>query len=148
MEVHVHITVEPPLTGILYSGHLIIQDKMSRMDFFCILGQLFCGVVWKWTKFVWACQARLKFALRVQLSKMQIPHYFVKWTDFAVLPVPGLYKIHSIMQTLASLSHKIVLYHWLIHQLDIIPALVHIVLTSGYSFWPSYSKGELWNMPL
>ena len=56
-----------------------------------------------------------------------------------------LYKIHSIMRTLASLSHKIVRHRWLIHQLDIILTLVIIVLASGYPFLPSYSKGELWN---
>ena len=76
---------------------------------------------------------------------MRTPHYSVKRTDFAVPLVPGLYKIHSIVQTLAGLSHKIVQYRWLNHQLDIILTIVHIVLASGYPFLPSYSKGELWN---
>ena len=76
---------------------------------------------------------------------MRTPRYSVKWTDFAVLLVPGLYKIHSIMQMLAGLLHKIVRHHWLIHQLDIILTLVRIVLASGYPFLPSYSKGALWN---
>ena len=78
---------------------------------------------------------------------MRTPRYSVKWTDFAVLVVPGLYKIHSIMRTLGGLSHKIVRHRWLIHQLDIILTLVCIVLASGYSFLLSYSKGELWNAP-
>ena len=46
---------------------------------------------------------------------------------------------------LAGLSHKIVQYRWLNHQLDIILTTVLIVLASGYLFLPSYSKGELWN---
>ena len=76
---------------------------------------------------------------------MRTPRYFVKRTDIAVPLVPGLYKTHSIMRTLASLSHKIVRHRWLIHQLDIILTLVIIVLASGYPFLPSYSKGKLWN---
>ena len=55
---------------------------------------------------------------------MQTLRYSVKWTDFVVLLVPGLYKIHLIMWTLAGLSHKIVQHRWLIHQLDIILTLV------------------------
>ena len=48
-------TVEPPLTDILYSGHLIIQDRKL------------------WSEF--------EFALRViQLSKMWTPRYSVKRT--------------------------------------------------------------------
>ena len=43
---------------------------------------------------------------------MRTPHYSVKRTDFAVPLVPGLYKIHSIMWMLASLSHKIVRHRW------------------------------------
>ena len=31
--------------------------------------------------------------------------YSVKWTGFLVPLIPGLYKIHSIMWTLTSLSH-------------------------------------------
>ena len=31
----------------------------------------------------------------LQLSEMRTPGYSVKWTDFAVPLVPGLYKIHS-----------------------------------------------------
>ena len=46
---------------------------------------------------------------------------------------------------LAGLSHKIVQYRWLNHQLDIILTIVRIVLASGYPFLPLYSKGELWN---
>ena len=49
------------------------------------------------------------------------------------------------MRTLAGLSHKIVRYLWLNHQLDIALTLVRVVLASGYPFLPSYSKGELWN---
>ena len=64
----------------------------------------------------------------LQLSEMQTPHYSVKWTDFAVPLVPGLYKIHSIMRTLGGLSHKIVRHCWLIYQLDIIITLLCIVL--------------------
>ena len=100
--------MEAPLTDILYSGHLIIQDKMLR-------------------------------------SEMQTPRYSVKRTDFVVPLALGLYKIHSIMWTLAGLLHKIVRQRWLIHQLDVILTLVCIVLASGYLFLPSYSKGELWN---
>ena len=76
---------------------------------------------------------------------MRTPCYFVKRTDFVVPLVPGLYKIHSIMWTLAGLSRKIVWHHWLIHQLDIILTLVRIVLAFGYPLLPWYSKGGLWN---
>ena len=78
---------------------------------------------------------------------MRTPHYSVKRTDFAVLLVPGLFKIHSIMQTLAGLLHKNVQHLGLIHQLDIVLTLLHIVLASGYPFLLSYSKGEVWNAP-
>ena len=76
---------------------------------------------------------------------MWTPRYSIKRTDFAIPLVPGLYKIHSIMRTLAGFSHKIVWHHWLIHQLYIILTLVRIVLASGYPFLLSYSKGELCN---
>ena len=75
---------------------------------------------------------------------MWTPRYSVKWTDFAVPVVPGLYKI---MRTLGGLSHKIVWHCWLIHQLDIILTLVRTVLASGYPFLPLYSKGKLWTAP-
>ena len=76
---------------------------------------------------------------------MRTPRYSVKRIEFAVPLIPILYKIHSIMRTLAGLLHKIVQHHWLIHQLGIILTLVRIVLASGYPFLPSYSKEELWN---
>ena len=75
---------------------------------------------------------------------MRTPRYSVKWTDFAVPLVPGLYKIHSIMWTLAGLSHKIVQHRQLIHQLDTVLTVVRKVLASGYPFLLS-CKGELWN---
>ena len=56
---------------------------------------------------------------------------FHKWTGFLLPLVRGLYKIHLIMHTLACLSRKIVHCHWLIQQLDIMVALVHILLASG-----------------
>ena len=82
-------------------------------------------------------------------SELKTPLYSVKLTDFAVLLVPRLYKIHSILRTLAGLSHKIVQHRRLIHQLDVIltKKMVRIVLASGYPFLPSYGKGELWNVP-
>ena len=58
---------------------------------------------------------------------MRTPCYSVNRTAFAVLLVPGLYKIHSIIRTLASLSRKIVRHRWLIRQLNIILTLVIIV---------------------
>ena len=63
---------------------------------------------------------------------MWTPCYSVKQISFSVSLVLRLYKIHLIMWTVAYLSHKIVQYHWLIHQLDIIIALVRMVLDSGY----------------
>ena len=48
-------------------------------------------------------------------SELRTPLYSVKRTDFAVLLVPRLYKIHSILRTLAGLSHKIVQHCRLIH---------------------------------
>ena len=83
----------------------------------------------------------------LRLSEMQTPRYSIKRTDFVVQLVPGPYKNYSILWTLAGLSHKIVQYRWLIHQLDIALKLVRIVLASGYPFLLSYSKGELWDMP-
>ena len=59
---------------------------------------------------------------------MRTPRHFIKWMNFVVPLVPGLYKIHLIMQTLAGLLHKIVRHRWLIHQMDIILTLVRIVL--------------------
>ena len=100
-------TVEPPLTDILYSGHLLYTAKCCSPDWIYIT----CNTL--------------------QLSEMRTPRYSVKWTDFAVPLVPGLYKIHSIMQTLAGLSHKIFRHRWLIHQMNIILTLVCIVLASG-----------------
>ena len=59
---------------------------------------------------------------------MWAPLYSVKLTDFVVLLVPGLYKIHAdASRSLAQDS----CHRWLIHQLDIILALVRIVLASG-----------------
>ena len=48
-------------------------------------------------------------------SELRTPLYSVKRTDFVVLLVPRLYKIHSILRTLAGLSHKIVRHRRLIH---------------------------------
>ena len=86
----------------------------------------------------WICITRNT----LRLSEMRTPRYSVKRTDFAVPLIPGLYKIHSIMQTLAGLLHKIVQHCWFIHQLDTVLTLVRIVLASGYPFLLSYSKGE------
>ena len=57
--------------------------------------------------------------------------YSIKRTNFAVPLVSRLYKIHSIMRMLASLSHKIVWHRWLIHQLDIIGSF-HVKSTQKY----------------
>ena len=73
---------------------------------------------------------------------MWTPRYSVKRTDFVVPLVPGLYKIHSIMRTLAGLLHKTVQHRWLIHQLDILLTLVCIVLTSGYPFFAIVQQGR------
>jgi len=74
---------------------------------------------------------------------MRTPRYSVKWTDSSVPLVPGLYKIHWIMRTLACLTHKVVRHCWSIQQLDITIALVCTVLVSGQPFLQAYSKGEL-----
>ena len=56
---------------------------------------------------------------------------FGKVDSLSVLLVPGLNKIHSIMQMLACLSHKIVHHLSLSQQLEIKIALVHIVRATG-----------------
>ena len=75
---------------------------------------------------------------------MQKRHYSVKLTGFLVLLVPGLYKIHLIMWTLACLSHKIVWHCSFIYQLDIIITVVCIVLASGLAFLTSVQSGRAW----
>ena len=55
---------------ILFSEHLIAQDKMLQSGLICIT----CNIL--------------------QLSEMRTPCYFIKWTDF-VVPLVGLYKFTS-----------------------------------------------------
>ena len=55
---------------------------------------------------------------------MWTPCYSVKRTDSLVPLVPGLHKIHWIMQSLACPSRKVVCHCWSIQQLDITIALV------------------------
>ena len=78
---------------------------------------------------------------------MRTTRYFVKCTDSSVPLVPGLYKIHWIMRSLACLSFKVVHRCWSIQQLDITIALVCKLLASGQPFSQAYSKGELYNAP-
>ena len=116
-------TVEPSLMDILYSGHLTIQDKMS--------------------------QSRLNL------------HYTKYFTAFRNANASLFRKVDrfcspaSIWTVQNSLNNadagrplaQIVRHRWLIHQLDIILILVHIVLGFSYPFLPLYSKGELWSLP-
>ena len=92
--------MEPPLTDIFYSGHLIIEDKLLQPEL------------------------NLHYVYTLKLSELRTPCYSVKWTDLVVPLVPRLYKIYLIMRTLAGLSYKMVQHRRLIHQLDIILTLV------------------------
>ena len=55
-----------------------------------------------------AMQWNLPLMRPLKHPQVRTPRYSVKRTGFSVPLVPGLYKIHSIMRTLAGLSHKIV----------------------------------------
>ena len=75
--------------------------------------------------------------LRILQNADNLP--FCKVNKFFSIPlVPRLYKIYWIMWMLACLLHKIVWNRWLIQQLEITIALVHIVL----AFLASVQQGR------
>ena len=120
--------VTPPVvlltTDILYSGHLTIQDKMSRS------------------------KLNLHYAKYFTALQNVDTSLFRKVDRFCSPP-----SIWTVQNSLNNADTgrplaQIVQHCWLIHQLDIILILVHIVLGFSYLFLPLYSKGELWNLPL
>ena len=113
--------MEPPLTDILYSRHLIIQDKMLRSGL------------------------NLHYAQYLITLRNADTSLFCKADRFCG---PG--STWTVQNSLDNADTGRPLAQdcpapLLLHQLDIILTLVRTVLASGYPFLPLYSKGKLCN---